>query len=78
MIEQAPEEYEKELTWDEAILYCFSLNIEGDVGWRLPTYEEIRIIVGPSNMWKCWYGEFRDDSETAKYRVIPVRDLKAD
>lgn len=78
MIEQAPEEYEAELTWDEAIFYCFSLNIEGAVGWRLPTYEEIRIIVGSSNMWKYWYGEVRDDSESKKYRVIPVRDLKAD
>ena len=78
MIEQAPKEYEAELTWNEAIFYCFSLNIEGDVGWRLPTYDEIRIIVGYTNTWKYWYGEVRDDSETKKYRVIPVRDLKDD
>jgi len=41
-IEIAPEEYRKyELTWDEAKMYCFSLNIDGKVGWRLPTIDEL-------------------------------------
>lgn len=29
------------LKWDDARLYCFSLNIDGKVGWRLPTIEEL-------------------------------------
>jgi hypothetical protein len=40
-IELAPEEYTKELTWDEAKLYCFALNIDGKVGWRIPTMAEL-------------------------------------
>ena len=40
-IELAPLEYIKALTWDEARLYCFSLNIDGKVGWRLPTMREL-------------------------------------
>lgn len=40
-IELAPFKYAKEMTWDEARLYCFSLNINGKVGWRLPTMKEL-------------------------------------
>ena len=41
MIERAPEEYHKTLTYEEAVLYCFSLNIDGKTGWRLPSKEEL-------------------------------------
>lgn len=41
-VEFAPKEYRKyELDWDEARLYCFSLRIDGKVGWRLPTALEL-------------------------------------
>ena len=41
-VEFAPDDYHKfELDWYEAKLYCFSLNIGGKVGWRLPTIDEI-------------------------------------
>ena len=41
-VEFAPDDYHKfELDWYEAKLYCFSLNIDGKVGWRLPTIYEI-------------------------------------
>lgn len=41
-VEFAPDDYRKfELDWYEAKLYCFSLNIDGKVGWRLPTIDEI-------------------------------------
>lgn len=40
MIEFAPEEYCIELNWHDAKLYCFSLNIDGKTGWRLPTFDE--------------------------------------
>ena len=34
-------------TYDEAILYCRSLNIEGLDNWRLPTIEEWKQIIDP-------------------------------
>lgn len=40
--ELSPPEYEKTLTIDEAIMYCYSLNIDGKVGWRLPTISELQ------------------------------------
>ena len=40
-IELAPIEYMKSMTWDEAKLYCFLLNIDGKVGWRIPTMREL-------------------------------------
>ena len=40
--ELSPIEYEKTLTIDEAIVYCYSLNIDGKVGWRLPTIPELQ------------------------------------
>jgi hypothetical protein len=27
--------------WDDARLYCFSLNVDGKTGWRLPTRLEL-------------------------------------
>lgn len=40
MIEIAPIT-ESRFTYNDAILYCFSLNIDGKIGWRLPTAEEL-------------------------------------
>ena len=41
MIEIAPEEYWKiDLTWDEAKMYCFCLDIDGKTGWRLPDIDD--------------------------------------
>lgn len=42
--EIAPKETEIEATWDDAKLYCFSLNIGGKTGWRLPSKDELELI----------------------------------
>jgi hypothetical protein len=42
--EIAPKETEIRANWYDAKLYCFSLNIDGKVGWRLPTLEELEEI----------------------------------
>jgi hypothetical protein len=42
--EFAKEEYWKDLTFDEAKMYCFSLTINGKTGWRLPSVEELKQI----------------------------------
>ena len=45
-IQIAPIEYWKDLTINEARLYCFSLTINDQVGWRFPNYEEMFLIRG--------------------------------
>jgi hypothetical protein len=42
--EIAPKSTETKLNWNDARLYCFSLNIDGKTGWRLPTNDELHEI----------------------------------
>jgi hypothetical protein len=37
--------YWKKMSWEEAKMYCFSLNDKGIVGWRLPTLFELNSII---------------------------------
>ena len=63
---------EFKMTYDEAVMYCFSLNINGKIGWRLPTIEEF-----DCNGNFVWY--LNDQSNrNNRWHVIPVRDLKYD
>lgn len=74
--EVAPIEYQIRVTHTEAILYCFSLNIDGKTGWRLPTFEEI----GAAGLF---YGTFSLHYSNYEYewkpdwvcQVRPVRDI---
>lgn len=44
-LEIAPSNYwSQEFLFEHAKLYCFSLNIDGNIGWRLPTVYECEII----------------------------------
>jgi hypothetical protein len=47
--EIAPKSTEVRLTWEEARMYCFSLNIDGKIGWRLPTNDELDEIYESEN-----------------------------
>ena len=47
--EIAPKSTEIESNWFDAKLYCFSLNIDGKTGWRLPTKEELNEIYQSEN-----------------------------
>jgi hypothetical protein len=40
MIEIAPMTKSR-FIYNDAVLYCFALNIDGKIGWRLPTAEEL-------------------------------------
>jgi hypothetical protein len=51
--EIAPKETEDYLKWDDAKLYCFSLNVDGKTGWRIPTVRELREIDGISNDFRA-------------------------
>ena len=82
MIETAPEEHWKQLSYSDAVLYCFSLNIDGKIGWRLPNQAEILTIVEPpSSYYMHWYTGHSYPTNIVtdfEFRVIPVRDLKDD
>lgn len=47
--EIAPKTSEIQANWYDAKLYCFSLNIDGKIGWRLPTKEELTVIYESQN-----------------------------
>jgi hypothetical protein len=54
--EIAPKSTESQLTWDDARLYCFSLKVDGKVGWRLPTKDELtEIYHSDSDFELGWY-----------------------
>jgi len=45
-IELAPTEYRIKLNYDDALLYCAMLEIDGKNDWRMPTIEECRQMDG--------------------------------
>ena len=45
MIEIAPKSAEIKSNWADARLYCFALNIDGKIGWRLPTKKELKTYI---------------------------------
>ena len=77
MIETAPEEYWKHLTLDNAQLYCFTLNIGGKIGWRIPTIHEAKelyeFVPSDIGLWTTYdLGKSWGDMS---FTIIPVRDI---
>jgi hypothetical protein len=70
-IEIAPEEYIIKCTYDEALLYCFQLEIDGKRGWRLPAIEEYHTYSKITAY--SWYNG--NLSSFSRCRCIPVRDI---
>jgi hypothetical protein len=48
-IEISLKEYERELNWDDGILYCQLLTIDDKNDWRLPTITELNYIYSSDN-----------------------------
>jgi hypothetical protein len=57
--EIAPIETEITTGWTEAKQYCNNLNVNGKIGWRLPTIEELKCIRDSENHFDTtanwWY-----------------------
>jgi hypothetical protein len=77
-IEIASREYHiHQVLYTEALYYCFSLNINGKTGWRLPTNKELF-----QNIYSGEYDQYGLviwavlDSECVDVAIcIPVRDI---
>jgi hypothetical protein len=52
--EIAPKSTEIRANWYDANIYCSELNIDGKVGWRLPTREELYRIYKSENDFEAW------------------------
>ena len=48
-IEISPKEYERELNWNDGMMYCQLLVIDNKNDWRLPTTEELNYIYNSKN-----------------------------
>ncbi len=48
-IEMSPKEYERQLNWYDANIYCQLLVIDNKDDWRLPTKEELNDIYNSEN-----------------------------
>ena len=73
-VKQAPDSCIIMTTLEEAQLYCFSLNLDGKIGWRFPTLEECYHF----NLSHQDYWHLNDigTSVDQKYLIFPVRDIK--
>ena len=79
-LEVAPEKYFiDEVTYNEARMYCFMLSVDGEFGWRLPTYNEIEYL---RRLNPDVYGLAIVASDALVYEqsyrltVVPVRDTR--
>lgn len=66
----SPEEYHRFGRWAEAKMYCFSLEIDGKTGWRLPTRAE-QLHMGLH--WHCHNGDMQPNYDVPRH-IIPVID----
>ena len=79
--ELSPKEYWKSLNQSEIQLYCFSLNIDGKIGWRLPTYEELNKLLASNIVSIGLAGWHQNDIHDQRFKLTeemycyPVRDL---
>lgn len=60
-------------SYNDAILHCFLLNIDGKIGWRMPTESEYM-----QTRAMGWHIDDPLRYTNDLYPVTPVRDLKDD
>ena len=72
MIKFAPKDYHIEkCTLDTALLYCFSLNINSEIRWRLPSRQESKRFQSIG----IWLDEDVDFIHTLLWKCVTVREI---
>lgn len=61
-IEISPRAYESYLNWEDGMLYCSLLVIEGKDDWRMPTIEELNEIYNSENTFSGSYWSSTDEN----------------
>lgn len=72
-VELAAENYIKAAELEEAQMYCFSLNIDGKIGWRLPTPEECYYFNLLHGIY--WHSDDTGNYTIRRRLIHPVRDI---
>ena len=57
----ANQQYQKKLNWDDAVLYCSLLMIDGYSDWRMPTILELQYLTDLSMGKYYWSVDVRND-----------------
>jgi hypothetical protein len=73
-IELSPKQYETKLNWDDARVYCFSMNIDGAIGWRLPTINEVTALKLNGGFYWCAQDQHAENywsSDTNSMKHLP-------
>jgi hypothetical protein len=76
-LEFAPAEYQRFIPMSDAILYCFSLNIEGKTGWRLPTRNELTELHHETKDYMWCFAYCQNDDLLSSRVCWPVREMGA-
>jgi len=59
------------MDWDTARFYCFALNVDGKIGWRLPTEAEFREYTDVTLVTWYWSSEEIDDDKALSLYPFP-------
>lgn len=73
MIEIIAKEYEKKLNWNDGMLYCSLLVIDGVDDWRMPTIEELDYIYNNENDFdgSDYWSSIEGHGKLAWYQTMP-------
>ena len=90
--EIAPKDTDVVLTWDDAVLYCECLYINGYSDWRLPNYKELEEIFESANDFQkdwhwssttpyvsnmAWLHDFSNGDSTYNFKSTTISFVRA-